>query len=607
VATFLEQLREGALIADGGMGSMIHQFISEPVRCTDEVNLTRPDVVMAIHGRFLAAGVDIIETNTFGANRVQLGRFGLENDVARVNGRAVKLARESREIAGRDAFIAGSIGPAGFRTEVDRGLLIDVFREQAVALDDRGVDLFILETFSRVDELTAAVEAVRAVSQLPIVAQVTVPAGDNWSDDGVEIGADELRVLEALAQVPADVIGFNCSVGPSQLLPWVRKLKALAPDRKVAVQPNSGAPRRIRGRYLYPDVTSDYYRAMGDAFVRAGASLVGGCCGTSPDQIAAMAEGARASTPSPTPIVEFKAIPEPTRPVRADGVLRRKLRAGEFVVSMQVDPPKGTSTDMIMDACRAFRDSGHVDVADVNSNPMARLHLDALWMSSMIEREGLETIAHYTPRDASLMGIQGNLLGAWRAGVRNVLAITGDPSVVNGIPGESDVYQTDSVGMVRYIQRLNDGFDCFDNTIGSPPDFEIGVAVNPNAPDLDAEIDRFKAKVDNGATFAMTQVFFEWSCWERFLDRFGGTPPIPCLVAVWPLTSFRLAHRLHHEVPGILVPEDLLAELQAAGSGARKVGFDLGRKMLREAPDRAQGAYIIAPFKRPLAALELFE
>jgi homocysteine S-methyltransferase len=274
---------------------------------------------------------------------------------------------------------------------------------------------------------------------------------------------------------------------------------------------------------------------------------------------------------------------------------------------MQVDPPKGTNAGMILDAVREFRDSGHVHVVDVNSNPMARLHMDALWLSAMIEQLGMETIAHYTPRDASLMGIEGNLLGAWNAGVRNVLCITGDPSMVSGEPGSHDVYQTDSIGMVRTLHALNQGQDCFGHTVGSPPNFNLGVAVNPNHENLDLEIDRFRQKIDAGARFAMTQVFFEWSCWERFLDRLGGTCPIPVLIAVWPMTSHALALRLHHEVPGIIVPKDVLERLEKAGPNARREGFALAREMLAESRLRAQGVYVIAPFKRPKAALELFD
>jgi homocysteine S-methyltransferase len=283
-----------------------------------------------------------------------------------------------------------------------------------------------------------------------------------------------------------------------------------------------------------------------------------------------------------------------------------RLARGEFVVSIQLDPPKGTDMEAVVEAVRTFRDSGLVDAVDINSNPMAHLHLDSLWMALQCQREGMETIPHVTPRDASLMGLCGNLLGAWALGIQNVLVITGDPSQRGDRPGSTDVYQTDSVGLVKVIRDLNDGRDLAGNPLGNPPNFLIGVAVNPNEPDLDREVERFRRKVENGADFAMTQVFFDWNCWDRFLARLGGRLPIPVLVAVWPLTSHKLALRIHHEVPGIIVPDRVLNLLEKAGPRARAEGFAIAREMLSEARRRAQGVYVIAPFKSAASALELF-
>ncbi|MCB9682311.1 MAG: bifunctional homocysteine S-methyltransferase/methylenetetrahydrofolate reductase [Alphaproteobacteria bacterium] len=611
---FLERLSQGVIVADGGMGSMIHQLADPGFHVPDQVNLTQPDLVLKIHVRFLRAGARLIETNSFGSNRMRLARIGLADQVSAINGKAVKLAREAREIAGVDAFIGGSIGPSGLRidrSDDQRAHLDGLFREQALALDDRGVDLFVLETFTSPWELQTALAAVKAVSGLPVVAQLALPPGDEWSEpDDADVDAETLRDLEALAALDADVIGLNCSMGPGQLIPYFKRLAALAPGRPLALQPNSGLPRREGGRFIYPSTEPGYYTAFAREAADAGARVIGGCCGTTPEQIKAIADALAEWRPGSAQVVVGPPVVVPAdapRKASAPGGLAGKLAAGQFVVSMQVDPPKGTSSDMVLEACRTFRDSGLVDVVDVNSNPMARLHMDALWMSARIQREGVDTIAHYTPRDASLMGIQGNLLGAWEAGVRNVLVITGDPSMVRGEPGAVDVYQTDAIGMVRAIRRLNEGRDVFGNTVGEAPDFTIGVAVNPNAPDLDRELDRYKAKIDAGAQFAMTQVFFEWGCWERFLDRLGGRSPIPVLVAVWPLTSHRLALRLHHEVPGIIVPDPVLARLERAGPKARDEGFAIGREMLAGARERAEGVYVIAPFKRPVAALELFE
>ncbi len=614
VSRFLDSLRDRVLVADGAMGSMIHLHAEPGFSLPDEVNTRQPDCVLGVHLRYLRAGARLIETNSFGSNRAKLERIGKADQVISLNQRAVKLAREAREIAGIDAFIGGAVGPSGLRirpsAELERRLL-DLFMEQARALDERGIDVFMLETFMSRWELEVAIAAVRGVSGLPIVAQMTLPASDEWSDhDEGAIDEDTLAILEGIAGLPADVIGLNCTLGPGQMLPALERLAASAPGRLISVQPNSGLPQRADGRFVYPDTGSGWYARFARLAVEMGARLVGGCCGTTPEQIQAMADAIGVSTPHVVTVTAPPAARSPLPSAQTEATasgLARRLAAGEFVISVQVDPPKGTRPDMVLEAVQTFRESGQVHVVDVNSNPMARLHMDALWLSALIEAQGMETIAHYTPRDASMMGIEGNLLGAWNYGLRNLLVITGDPSVHNGEPGQHDVYQTDSIGMVRTLNQLNQGQDCFGHTVGGAPDFFLGVAVNPNHEDLDQEVARFRQKIDAGARFAMTQVFFEWSCWERFLDRLGGTCPIPVLIAVWPLTSLALAVRLHHEVPGIVVPPDVLARLDRAGPHARREGFALGREMLAEARHRAQGAYIIAPFKKPTAALELFD
>ncbi len=614
MSRFLESLRERVLVTDGAMGSMIHLLAEPGFSLPDEVNTRQPEVVLGIHLRYLRAGARLIETNSFGSNRIKLERLGLADKVVAINQRAVKLAREAREIASVDAFIGGAIGPSGLRikpsTDLERRLH-GVFQEVARALDDRGVDVFMLETFMSRWELEVAIAAVRSVSALPIVAQMTLPGSDEWSDHE-DNGIDEeaMAVIDSLAALESDVIGLNCTLGPGQMLPALERLAAHAPGRLISVQPNSGLPLRADGRFVYPETGPAWYARFARQAVEYGARMIGGCCGTTPDQIQAMAEAVATSTPNVVVPATPRAPRETTDAPGTTGApsqLAARLAAGEFVISVQVDPPKGTKADMVMDAVTAFRESGKVHVVDVNSNPMARLHMDALWLSAMIEATGMETIAHYTPRDASLMGIEGNLLGAWNYGVRNLLVITGDPSVHNGEPGQNDVYQTDSIGMTRTLHQLNQGQDCFGHTVGGAPDFFLGVAVNPNHENLDEEVARFKQKVDAGAKFAMTQVFFEWSCWDRFLDRLGGTCPIPVLAAVWPLTSLALAVRLHHEVPGIVVPQDVLKRLDEAGPNARREGFALAREMLAEARYRTQGAYIIAPFKKPTAALELLE
>ncbi|HKD10863.1 MAG TPA: methylenetetrahydrofolate reductase, partial [Thermoanaerobaculia bacterium] len=354
-----------------------------------------------------------------------------------------------------------------------------------------------------------------------------------------------------------------------------------------------------------------YFAWFAREAARRGARIIGGCCGSTPDHIRAIAEALQDLTPEEARAGPAVAVPPP--PVQppseraASSRLAARLAASEFVVSMQIDPPRGTDTESVMAAVASFAAHPGVHVLDINSNPLAHLHMDSLWMAVRCERAGIETIPHITPRDASLMGLTSSLLGAWSEGIQNVLLITGDPSQHGDRPGSTDVYQTDSVGLVKVVHELNQGLDVAGNVVGQPPNFFLGVAVNPTERDLDREVERFRRKVDHGARFAMTQVFFDWEDWDRFCDRLGGRPPIPILAAVWPLTSHRLALRVHHEVPGILVPDRVLSLLEKAGPRARQEGFAMAREFLAEARRRVQGVYVIAPFKNPISALELLE
>jgi len=605
--TFQERLREGVLVGDGGTGSMIYQALPR-YPCLEFANVEHPEVVLEVHRAFLGAGAEIVETNSFGANRFKLEAHGLAGRAREINGRAVKIAREARDIVGRQVYVAGSVGPTGLHLDplhhdnAERRKLLEAFREQAEALDERGVDLYIVETFTSVYECLVAIEAIRSISSQPIVASLTFP--DEWSP---MMGAVHEQLFAALVAADVEAVGLNCSMGPAHILEILEGLGSFD-TRPLAVQPNAGVPSARDGRFAYPHSSPEYFARFAQDAVRLGARIVGGCCGTGPDHIEAMVQAVRDLRPAAKPRA---ARVEAPAPATVAGVapessgFARKLAEGTFVRVVQLDPPKGTNPDLCLAAVDRFLASDVVDAVDVNSNPMARLHMDSLWLSGEIERRGMETIPHVTPRDASLMGLEGSLLGAWRAGIRNLLVITGDPSQLGSFPGASDVYQTDGVGLVKVVSELNRGFDWAGNPIGDPPAFCVGVAVNPNAEDLDREIDRFKAKIDHGAQFAMTQVFFEWGCWERFLDRFGGRLPIPPLVAIWPLTSYRLAVRLDNEVPGIVVPQEVQSGLEQAGNDARKFGFDLARKLFGEARERSSGVYVIAPFKNPAAALEI--
>ena len=594
------------MVADGAMGSELLARVP-PGSHLDLAPLEHPSEVLDIHISYIAAGAELIETATFAASRPRLERLQAGDRVEAVNSTGVKLAREAREISGRDCLVAGSIGPLAGVIDLDEpegpGAIAKAHAEQASILAGRGADLLILETFFRLDELLLAIGAVRDVTDLPLVAMLTFPF-EKLPESHPEI-AGEVRELFGCDLLAA---GINCAPGPQGTLDVLEYLKE--PPGPLAVMPNAGSIVRRDGRILLPPATPAYLGRFAHRAVELGAALIGGCCGTGPEHIRAIADAVKGLRPvhaRHAVSVEHFPVAAPSHP-RPTSSLAAKLAAGEFVRVVQLDPPRGTNSERIIEATRAIAASGRVDAVDVNSNPLARLRMDSLWLASEIQREnGIEAIPHITPRDASLMGLQSQLLGAWHAGIRNLLAISGDPSQLGDYPGAHDVYHVDIFELVRSVSRMAEGFDCAGNPIGEPPTFCLGVAVNPAADDLDHEVDRLRRKADAGAHFAMSQVFFSWEPWERLLDLCGGRLPLPALVAVWPLPSFKLALRLNNEVPGIVVPDELLAKLEGAGADAGRIGTERALEMLRNAPRHAAGVYLVAPFKNPAEVLHLLE
>jgi methionine synthase / methylenetetrahydrofolate reductase(NADPH) len=375
----------------------------------------------------------------------------------------------------------------------------------------------------------------------------------------------------------------------------------------LSAQPNVGLPSRSGGRIIYPNATPDYFSEFAAQARNLGARIIGGCCGTTPAQIAAIrAAVEEAREPRVAMLAVEREVAVPTLRATERTRLQRKLEAEEWVVSVELDPPKGTNMDSMLLVAQRLKDSGAVDATDINDNPMARARLSALMAAVEIERTvGLETIPHVTPRDASVMGLQSQLLGAHAAGIRNVLAVTGDPPHVGDYPGSSGVYEVDAIGLTSLVTRLNEGEDYSGKAIDAPTSFYVGVAVNPSAEDLETELDRFRQKLDAGARFGMTQALFDIGYLDRFLEALGGESPIPLLVGIWPLSSFQLAFRLHNEVPGITIPAEIQRQLADAAADAKQVGFDLARRLMDEARERAAGVYVIPPFKQPTAALDL--
>lgn len=577
------------------------------IKRLDLAALDHPREVVAIHLDYLAAGSEVIQTATFTASRPRLEELGAGDETESVNAAAVKLAREAREVAGVDALVAGSIGPLAGVLDPgdpkDRDVMSAAHAEQAAVLAGRGADLLVLESFFRLDELVLAVEAVRSVTDIAVVALLTFPVERPphlW-----DVFAERVSAASGL---DVSLVGINCSPGPMGTLEILERLPALA--RPLAVQPNAGVVVRQRDRKLLTPATPQYLARFSERAVGLGAAWVGGCCGTGPEHIQAIAASVRGLQP-PGPVREKVVVavhgakrPSATHEPSSD--FGRKLSAGRFVRVVQLDPPKGAKVDGLLSAARVMAHHGGVDAVDINSNPLGRVRMDSLWTGVAVQREsGLEAIAHVTPRDASVMGLQSQLLGAWQAGIRSLLAITGDPSQIGEYAGQHDVYDVDIFELVRAVARMAEGVDWAGNPIGSPPTFTIGVAVNPNAQEIQEEADRLRRKVDAGAAFAMSQVFFEWAPWERFLELFGGELPIPALVAVWPLSSFKLALRLQQEVPGIVVPEELLKALESAGPGAADIGWTRALQLLGGAGERAGGVYLIAPFRRPESVLDL--
>jgi methionine synthase / methylenetetrahydrofolate reductase(NADPH) len=616
IEEFNERLRNAILVADGAMGSMLYEILG-PQRCLDELNSTQPEAVFRVHQAYLESGAQILETNTFGANRHKLSAIGLGDRVAQINHRGVKIAREAREASHHEVLIAGSIGPLGIQRQAKQlpfEEIREIFREQALALEERGTDFFILETFGDLGEILCAVDAIRSFSKSPIVAQLT------YSEEGTTL--DGTRPEDALAKLKTknvQVIGANCTVGPQLLLPVLREFANSINDSKLplSAMPNAGFPKRVGDRIIYPKSSPDYFADFARDAAALGARILGGCCGSTPEHIRAMVGAVKNLRPSSGVHVSAAGIAEETLEPREktrrlaarepESQFWRKIQDKKFVVSVEIDPPKGTAIDRIFEQVNRVMASGNADAIDINSGSHARVEMDSLMLAGALEAQGIETIPHLTTRDANIIGLQAMLLGAWSiGGVRNVLAITGDPPSLGDHPETSGVYEVDSIGLVKVLARLNQGLGWAGKSLGSATNFTIGVAVNPVADDIEEEIRRYFAKIEAGAHFAMTQPIFDPEHWHAFLKKIGGKSPIPVLVGLWPLTSYKQAVRLNNEVPGIVIPERTLKEMEGAGASARDCGFELARRMLDWARTEMPGAYLIPPFKRYEEILELF-
>jgi homocysteine S-methyltransferase len=621
----VERLRRDVVVADGAMGSMLarnfaHEKPGALAHRLLDINLTSPESVLGVHLAYIAAGAEIIATNTFGASRARLERLGLGDAAPRIVSAGVKIAREARDAGGRPVWIAGSIAPLDADWLLDENpsaaLQEREFELQAELLLERGADLLILETFSRLPDLLLALRAVRRVSRsAPVVAQMTFDErGMLESGEAADVAAHRVTGAGAV-----QVLGVNCSLGPQASLAVLEKL-AHGTDLPLSIMPNAGFAQRLGGRVLYPDMSPAYYAQFARDARELGARIVGGCCGTTPQQIAAIVEALRAA-PAPAESgagararVQARARAElvddesPGLPNATPSQLMLRLQAGAFVRTLQIDPQRGPYDAANRRVVEAVLDRGLVDLVDINSSG-ASSRQDSLQIAAGIEAMGIETLPHVTPRDASVAGVLAQVLGAYDwGGVRNVLIIAGDPPKGDSYAEAKGVYHVDTIGLVRALNTLRGGQRVNDRITMPPFPLTIGVALNQNAPDLDAEFERLRAKIEAGADFVMTQPFFAAEDWQRFRVQLAPHCSIPVLLGVWPLVSFRQACRVNENVAGVVVPEPVLRRLESAGRDERDVGFSLAAELLTtlERDRSAAGAYVVAPFKQPAQALEVF-
>jgi methionine synthase / methylenetetrahydrofolate reductase(NADPH) len=563
--------------------------------------------VQEIHRAYIAAGAEIIETNTFGANRFRLAAHGLEDRVRDINLRGAKIAREAREIGGLPVFVAGSVGPIG-RPLAPLGVATpddaeSAFREQVLALLEGGVDLLMLETFSDIEEIRRAVLAAKAVCDLPIVAQMS------FNDEAeTPTGARPEDVTVELERLAVDVIGANCCVGPAATLSVLQRMRISAKG-SLSVQPNAGYPGYAGGRFVY-FASPAYFADYAGQFVDSGATLIGSCCGTTPEHTAAMAAALRergALAPQRTTVAvtharpaaeERQAAPEAAGP----STVRAKLTNGRFVVSVEIDPPKGANPTKALQGAAYLKEVG-VDCINIADSPMARVRMSGIGLAYLIqERVGLETIIHFTTRDRNLMGLQSDLLGAHAVGIRNVLALTGDPPRLGDYPSATAVFDVDSIGLITILKRMNEGKDWTGNAIGQGTTFLVACALDMQRCLDDAkEMERFRRKMDAGADFVMSQPIYDIAVLRQFLDRYGdahGQIAVPHLLGVMPLQSSRHTEFLHNEVPGISIPDWARERMRAAGERGLQEGLEMAQELLAEAQQYVQGAYLMPSFGR---------
>jgi homocysteine S-methyltransferase len=588
------------------MGTMLYARGIFLNRCFDELNLSSPGLVRDVHREYLDAGAEVIETNTFGAHRFKLGPHGLDAQVRKINREGARLAREAAE--GR-ALVAGSFGPIGKPLAPIGGISLDeavaAYREQAEGLAEGGVDFFVLETMASLDQARAALQAVRSVSDLPVVVSLT------FNDEGVTAyGETPEAVVATLEGLAVPVIGANCSQGPAAMLETVKRMAAAATSARLLAMPNAGAPALVDGRYVYL-CTPEYMASYARRFIAAGVSMVGGCCGTTPAHIRNLVRSVRMLKPSRE---EVEIVPA-SRPREAPAPVAREEKsplaralAKKFVVSVELDPPRGADPGVVLERAHYCKEH-EVDAINVADGPRASARMSAQSLCLLIQqRVGIDTILHYTCRDRNLLGIQSDLLGAYALGLRNILAITGDPPKLGDYPDATAVYDVDSIGLVRIMDHLNHGCDLAGNLIGPALGIHVGCGADPSKPDMEKEVSRLEKKLLAGAEYVMTQPVYDPKTLERFFTMIRHLE-VPVLVGILPLYSHKNAEFLHNEVPGMIIPADTRERMKKAGTGerAQAEGVAIAQEATLAARELGDGVYVMPPFNKVELAVRVIE
>ena len=603
------------ILSDGAMGTLLHSRGIAVEGCFDALNLNQPSLVAEVHRDYIEAGSQIIQTNTFGANRFKLAQYGLADKVGEINAAGVELARRVIAASFKDVLIAGDVGPLGVRLapfgRIQPEQAFTAFQEQIAALNAAKVDLIILETFTDLYEIVEAVKAAKSVNpDLPVLASMTFTR-----DNRTLLGDSPAKVARRIHEAGADVIGINCSGGPNQLLNLLRAMRDAVPEAAYSVMPNAGWPQQVEGRIMYP-AGPEYFGEYALSFWREGACVIGGCCGTTPEHIASMAKTIRetdfsnlervsASTSLRTSTPGGEVQLPPTQ-------LAQKLKDGKFVIAVEMDPPRGLTTQKLLAGASLLSEAG-ADVIDVADSPMARMRMSPWAVCDLIQRKvGIETVLHFPTRGRNLLRVQGDLLASHAQDVRNVFVVMGDPTSIGDYPDANDNYDLVPSGLIKLIkQGFNAGFDHAGTDIGQPTSFFVGCALNLNPHDMGEELKNLRRKLRAGADFVLTQPIYDIRLVEQFHAAYqeseGKPLPVPMIVGVLPLASARHANFLQAEVPGINIPEAIIKQMLEAGDKGAATGVRVAADLAMQLKEIAQGVYLMPSFGRYDYAAEIIE